>query len=375
MDDLEGVLRSDEQAIFRLRKLYQKYGYQQFKMSKFEEYDLYAHNKDFLVSNHIITFTDTSGKLMALKPDVTLSIIKNSKDQPDCVQKVYYNENVYRISKGTQTYKEIPQAGLECLGDVDQFHVGEVVALAAMSLAAISKQYVLDLSHMGFVTAMLGNAAVPEEETQNLLKCIGEKNRHGIQEICSRCGVDSENCAQLQKLVSSYGPLGEMLETLSQFQLNDAMAQALQELKAVYRFLQNLEIDQQVNLDISVVSDSNYYNGIVFRGFVEGLAAGVLTGGQYDKLMKRMGRESRGIGFAVYLDQLERLRRTERNYDVDCLLLYDDTTNLDSLQQAIRLLTGNGKSVQAQRAIPEKLKYRQLLQLKDRGLEILETND
>ena len=123
------------------------------------------------------------------------------------------------------------------------------------------------------------------------------------------------------------------------------------------------------------MSDSNYYNGIVFRGFVEGLAAGVLTGGQYDKLMKRMGRESRGIGFAVYLDQLERLRRTERNYDVDCLLLYDDTTNLDSLQQAIRLLTGNGKSVQAQRAIPEKLKYRQLLQLKDRGLEILETND
>ena len=28
---------------------------------------------------------------------------------------------------------------------------------------------------------------------------------------------------------------------------------------------------------------------------------------QYDKLMKKMGRRSRAVGFAVYLDMLERL--------------------------------------------------------------------
>ena len=72
------VIKNDEKAIFALRSLYQKYGYKQYKMSKFEEYDLYAKNKDFLVSDSVITFTDFGGKLMALKPDVTLSIIKNS---------------------------------------------------------------------------------------------------------------------------------------------------------------------------------------------------------------------------------------------------------------------------------------------------------
>ena len=74
------LLKNDEKAVFALRSLYEKYGYSQFKMSKFEEYDLYVRNKDFLVSDNIITFTDTNGKLMALKPDVTLSIIKNSDD-------------------------------------------------------------------------------------------------------------------------------------------------------------------------------------------------------------------------------------------------------------------------------------------------------
>ena len=71
-----------EQAIFRLRDLYGRFGYQRYKMSRFEEYDLYVRNKDFLVSDEVITFTDRSGRLLAMKPDVTLSIIKNAPDAP-----------------------------------------------------------------------------------------------------------------------------------------------------------------------------------------------------------------------------------------------------------------------------------------------------
>ena len=88
----EDIIKNDEKAIFTLRSLYQKYGYRQYKMSKFEEYDLYARNKDFLVSDSVITFTEPGGRLMALKPDVTLSIIKNSQD--GVLNKVYYNERL-----------------------------------------------------------------------------------------------------------------------------------------------------------------------------------------------------------------------------------------------------------------------------------------
>ena len=73
----ENILKFEEKAVFTLRNLYRNHGYRQFKMSKFEEYDLYSKNKDFLVSDGVITFNDTDGKLLALKPDVTLSIIKN----------------------------------------------------------------------------------------------------------------------------------------------------------------------------------------------------------------------------------------------------------------------------------------------------------
>lgn len=72
------VLQQSEKIIFSLRELYLSKKFSPYRMSKFEEYDLYADNKDFLVSDNVITFNDIGGKLMALKPDVTLSIIKNS---------------------------------------------------------------------------------------------------------------------------------------------------------------------------------------------------------------------------------------------------------------------------------------------------------
>ena len=122
----------------RLCGLYGSFGYSRYKMNKFEEYDLYARNKDFLVADSVITFTDTNGKLMALKPDVTLSIAKNCRDLPGTVSKLYYDESVYRVSKGTNSFKEIRQLGVECTGDVDDYCILETLSLALEGFAPVT---------------------------------------------------------------------------------------------------------------------------------------------------------------------------------------------------------------------------------------------
>jgi len=147
-------LQKEEEAVFLLRSLYEKYGFSQYKMNKFEEYDLYVQNKDFLISDGIITFTDTNGKLMALKPDVTLSIVKNSTEEEGCVEKVYYDENVYRVSSGSNSFKEIRQVGIECIGAVDFYQISEVLCLAAKSLKTLSEETVLDISDFGVLTEL-----------------------------------------------------------------------------------------------------------------------------------------------------------------------------------------------------------------------------
>ena len=157
--------QSIESISSALGRLYNRYGYSRYKMNKFEEYDLYARNKDFLISDSVITFTDLNGKLMALKPDVTLSIVKNTRDEPG-IRKLHYNENVYRVSKGSHCYKEIMQVGLEAIGQIDEYCVYEVMKLAAESLTTTGRSCVLEVSHLGLLADALRHAGIGVDVAQ-----------------------------------------------------------------------------------------------------------------------------------------------------------------------------------------------------------------
>ncbi len=373
----DSVLKNDEKAIFELRSLYSKYGYTQYKMNKFEEYDLYVRNKDFLVSDNIITFTDMSGRLMALKPDVTLSIIKNGTDTPGVVEKVYYNENVYRVSSGTHSFKEIMQVGLECIGDIDDYCISETLMLACESLALISPDWVLDVSHLGILSAVLDESGLSSDGQREIIKCIGEKNRHGIIAVCESENISEDKKNILTALTSVYGTADEVIpklhEILSTLGENSEALKALTQLERITSAV-DTNNKERLHIDFSVMGSMNYYGGVIFKGFIAGIPNGVLTGGQYDKLMKKMNRRAGAIGFAVYLDLLERMNDSTPDYDVDTVILYDSNADPIMLKETVRMLTANGKSVMAQKSVPEKIKYKQLLRLQERGVEILENN-
>ncbi len=364
------VLRNEELAVFRLRSLYRECGYAPYKMSKFEEYDLYARNKHFLLSENVITFTDTDGKLMALKPDVTLSIVKNTKDVAGEVQKLYYDENVYRVSKGTHAFRELTQVGLECIGDVDDFCVCEVLSLAADSLSQISDDYVLDVSDLSLLSAVMDDLQVSEAAKAELLHCIGEKNVHGVREIARREGADEAALSKLCTLIGYDLPLAAGISALHA-DLPEYKAQ-LALLETLCRTL-GVRADK-VHLDFSVVNDMSYYNGIVFKGFVNGVPAGVLSGGQYDGLMQKMGRSARAIGFAVYLDLLERFGATAPEFDVDAVLLYADGCDTSALFTAAEVLREENQRVTVCKKLPDGLKYKKLYAFENGEVKTLETH-
>lgn len=351
-------LSFNEKVIFSLRSLYASHGYAPYKMSKFEEYDLYARNKDFLISDSVITFTDTSGKLMALKPDVTLSIIKNTADTPGALQKVYYNENVYRISKSNHTYKEILQAGLECFGEIDDYQLCEVITLAAKSLATVSDACVLDISHLGLLENAFESFAVPVFARDQLLAYIGEKNTHDLEKYSKELGMSPENIEALTVLVSTAGAPDTVLPILKTALAGKMDIAPLEQLQTVLNAVDN-RLKPMLRLDFSVINDMKYYSGIVFKGFIEGIPASILSGGQYDNLMQKMHRRSGAVGFAVYLDLLERFRYTENEYDCDIVLTYSDTGNLSALSAYANTLVENGRSVLVCKTVPKHIKYRE----------------
>lgn len=370
MEDREGVVTQGERAVYELRVLYEQYGYQAYRMSKFEEYDLYLQNRNFLKSKNIIAFNDPSGRLLALRPDVTLSIIKNVKDDAPGALRLYYNENVYRADPATHEIQEIMQAGLEYIGDVDLYALCEVIVLARRSLAAVGGEFAMDISHMGFVAGVLEAVEWPCGAQEQVLSCISRKNAHDILRLCAEAGVDAALAEKIAALATLCGPFEKTLEQARNLCISGAAAQALGELEALWQALSAAGEGASLNLDFSLVNDISYYNGIIFQGFLEGVPSAVLAGGRYDNLVRRLGKKPGAVGFAVYLDLLAGKNQARREYDVDALLLYDDATDIASLLRAANMLADTGQRVRVEKAVPGDVRYRQLLRMKEKGLEI-----
>lgn len=366
-------LKYDEQAVFLLRSLYSKYGYKQYKMRKFEEYDLYVRNKDFLISDSVITFTDTNGKLMALKPDVTLSIVKNTKDSDGSVQKVYYDENVYRVSKGTHSYKEIKQAGLECIGDVDTYCVCEVLSLAVKSLMTISESCVVDVSDLAILFALYDYIGLSYEARKIMTSLISNKNTHEMKRLCEAMSVSAESTALLKELISYNGTPDEILPRLKAMAERIGAQAEFLEFESVVSALDE-ELQSKLRIDFSVVSDINYYNGIVFKGFIDKIPDSVLSGGRYDSLMQSMSRKSKAIGFAVYIDMLERFNIKEREFDYAAVLLYSENDGISAVKDAAQRLINEYGCVFTAKKLPEKATYGKLFELQNGEVILIENN-
>lgn len=336
-----------ESALFDMRMLFEQYGYSQYKVSKFEEYDLYAKNKAFLVSDNVLTFTDTTGHLMALKPDVTLSIVKNTVSSKG-IEKLYYSENVYRTAQGSQGFKEIMQTGLECVGEVDLYSTAEVLMLAAKSLKAVSDDYILDISHMGFISSLISEN-IPHEYTKELLELISQKNAPQVESLLNDIEANDDVKKAILALTSLYMPLSSALDALSPLILNDGMQEAFDELKDIDAIMKHYGICN-LNLDFSVINDMRYYNGIIFSGYINGISDKVLSGGRYDNLLKRMKKDAGAIGFAFYLDTLEQLVNTSADVRVDVAVVYDENVPASKVIEAMENAVNNGKTAKAVKA-------------------------
>ena len=337
--------------------LYRRLGYKPFRMNRFEEYSLYAENRSFLVCDSVITFNDRRGRLMALKPDVTLSIAKSCRDD-GATSKFYYDENVYRLDDASGEFREIMQSGLECMGAIDLYSECEVLTLAVRSLELISGDCVLDVSHVGIPQAVIADAGVADAEAA--LKLFAAKNAHGLRALCAESGVPAAKADAIAELAQMYGGFAELLPRLRGI-LPASAQPALEELERIYSVMSAAGAADKLRLDFSVISDMSYYNGVIFRGFVKGVTRAVLSGGRYDNLLKKLGKNAQAIGFAVYRDALAELDSAPE-YDADVLLLAGDASPEETIL-AVNALTADGKSVRVAREASADLCCREVKKL------------
>ena len=298
----DAILSSQEQAIFALRQVFYQSGYRPYPKLRWEDYDFYVQHKAFLQNTPILSFHDYDGRLLALRPDVTLSLVR--RYQPSgFLQKWYYEETVYRVPEGASGFQEMLQMGVECLGPITGVEEVELVCMAGESLSVLNDSFLLDLSHTSLLPGLLHSLMIPEQTKGHFMKAFQKRNLAEIFSLSQEHHLPQQTSDIMMQLLGQYGSLSSGIAKLQQFPTNSLLYEALNQLIPLMEKIrvQNPKLIQHLRLDSSMEPNIGYYRGLLLRGYLPNAKGAILNGGRYDPLLEKLNKQDYGFGFAVNL--------------------------------------------------------------------------
>ena len=324
-------IMNENNLVSELTKIYEQYGYKKIKLNKFEDYNLYNNYKDFLQTEHILTFMNLNGNLQSLRPDVTLSIVKNVlKDNDKYTKKLFYIEDIYKIDNVSNEYEEIQQVGVEIIGTLTKYSNLEIISMVIDSLKTINNnEYILEISSIDFMFALIDELDLDEDKKLEILNLIYSKNKHDLEKTLTVNNIDDKYKNAVVSLIDFSGEYKEAVKNIESLIINEKMQKAYDELKSLCAVFENYNNFENILLDFSIESKLGYYNGIIFKGYIKGNNDIILSGGRYDKLLEKFNthisndkNKKNAIVFAVYMDKLYKPNSIKNEYDFDILILY-----------------------------------------------------
>ena len=351
----EEYIMNDNAIVSKLTKIYEQYGYKKIKLSKFEDYNLYNNYKDFIQTEHILTFMNLNGNLQSLRPDVTLSIVKKVlKDNDEYTKKLFYIEDIYKIDNVSNEYEEIPQVGVEVIGTFTKYTNLEIISMAIDSLISINSEYILEISSIDFISALIDELNLEEYKKLEILNLIYSKNKHDLEKALIANNIEDKYKNNIISLIDLCGNYKEVLTKIKNLIINEKMKKAYSELESLSAVFESYNNFDKILLDFSIESKLGYYNGIIFKGYIKENNDAVISGGRYDKLLEKFNahtsnekNKKNAIGFAVYMDKLYTQNNIKNEYDFDILILYksgDEKVLLNKVQKLIK----SGKKVRTE---------------------------
>ncbi len=289
-----------------LSELYKERSYRKVITPAIEYIDVFE-NDSGMESDIMYKMTDAYGRTTVLRPDNTMPIARlvatrlRSEDFP---VRLYYNQNVFARNKAyAGRTDEIPQSGIELIGDGSVNADLEVLSMAFDALDRSElNSYSLEIGHAGFFNAILDDMDIDASQKAEICSLTESKNFAALSDLLSSIG-DTVQTRVLNTLPRLFGGK-EVLNQAKQLYSTEKSDAALDYLGNIYQKLCEMGHGENVLIDLGLVNRTNYYTGVIFRGYAEGSGVSVLSGGRYDNLIGKFGLDAPAIGFAVDINAL-----------------------------------------------------------------------
>ncbi len=291
----------------RLSALFKSRGYNRIITPSIEFFDVYDRDSAGILPEMMYKLTDSQGRLMVLRPDNTLPIARVAATRLRDMQlpiRLYYAQKVFIQSPSLGGFNdESAQSGIELIGAQGIRADLEIITTAIDALDECgAKDYRIEIGHAGFFKALSESLNVDDDVREEISLLIESKNYAALNDILD--SLQSSKTTQAIKMLPRLFGGEEVLDEASKLCNSKDAKDALDYLRSVYSCLEDLGLGKKINIDLGLVHRSNYYTGVVFRGYIEGSGITVLSGGRYDKLIGEFGHPLPATGFGVEVDAL-----------------------------------------------------------------------
>ncbi|MDE5737123.1 MAG: ATP phosphoribosyltransferase regulatory subunit [Oscillospiraceae bacterium] len=298
----------------KTRQLFKSMGYSRLITPNLEFYDVYNLNSRYFPQEELCKLTDNKGRLVVLRPDSTVPIarvVATRLKEAMLPLRLYYTQPVYQFApslKGKST--EINQTGIELIGSGSKMADIEVISMALSVLSSVGEKiaenvnfsvnYSLELGDVRIFRELMHRLNATPAQKEEIRSLIEAKNYPALNDILDKIGEHKITNA-LKKLPTLFGG-EEVFERAEEIFQDARIAEILENMRELYHTVCDMNEKGNIIIDLGLVNKTDYYTGLVIKGYLEGYGEEVLSGGRYDKLLSEFGYDIPAVGMAVNVD-------------------------------------------------------------------------
>lgn len=297
--------------------LFKSRGYCEVITPGLEFFDVFNLNSQYFPQENLYKLTDSKGRLLVMRPDSTMPIARvvatRLKESP-LPMKFCYDQTVYRTEPALKGRSdEIVQTGIELIGSELRIADLEVISTAIDSLRMLGKPFSLEIGNIGIFKALADKLDVSDKFKEKIRRRIETKNFPALNDLLDSLG-SSPVIDALKKLPALFGG-EEVFEKAEALMSDEKISLLLDELREIYRTASEIcGGDGEITVDLGLVNKTDYYTGLIIKGYLQGHGEEVLSGGRYDRLISEFGYDVPAVGFAVNVNAIAKV--IEKNGEI-----------------------------------------------------------
>lgn len=324
-----------------LRACIERWGYREILTPSLEYYDTVG-AASVTLTDRMFRLLDKQGHTVVLRPDMTSPIARVVsslyQDVPFPIR-LFYQTNVFRAQeKEAGRNAEFFQTGIELIGDGAVDADAEAIALAVFCLrAAGAETFRIAIGHVDFVEGLLEETVSEAAVRSQFRRFLYERDFVGFRQLADELDLAPEEKKRLHSLLRLRGGKGKIQEA-RELTVNGKARGAVETISSLWEALEAYGVTEALLLDFNLISNMDYYTGVVFEGYAADLGSPLLGGGRYDRLLEQFGRPAPATGFAIKMDRLLQVApANEQPWKKPVQVYYTDEYRAQALSEAQKM--------------------------------------